>query len=120
MIVIPSVIGAGRGFEDWTVKNMYNLSYLRGQYGFYLYCPECKSANGQPHADLCKSKKVRVPACARLPRKSASKRKWKKFYKKFVEKEDLLHFFEGVKEREVKNLKINGYKIKKQRKQYGY
>jgi len=48
------------------------------------YCPECHASNGMAHKRGCKGRRIRISTSARMPKKTASAKRWERFYEKFV------------------------------------
>jgi hypothetical protein len=72
--------------NDSTAGGSYNGNVIQnGQWNKRnVYCPECHSFNGVPHAIGCKGRKVRISPTARIPKKNSSQKVWDRFYEKFV------------------------------------
>lgn len=67
-------------------------------YGWQQYCPECRVTNTMAHTKDCKTKiKCYISPKARVPKKNANEKIWKRFENKFCKRE--MRYIEENKER---------------------
>lgn len=72
------------------------------------YCPDCHAFGDSAHAAGCTTEMVEISPTARIPRKNASKKEWKKFHEKFVLQVDLKETLEERKREAEKKKRKEG------------
>ena len=74
------------------------------------YCPTCKAHGKAPHDEGCDGEWHEISTSARLPRKTASAKTWKKFYDKFVLQLDLREKLAELKKKDEEWKRKSKYK----------
>ncbi len=99
-----------------TGKDRYESHRICSRVASAYFCPECRAYGMHPHYPGCKGKFVEISAAAQIPKKSANKREWAFFIRKFVNREFLKKAYEKALKTINQQSKLNAIKYEKIRR----